>query len=154
MAYAQFRSQGDQLVKALEARGHLFQRSAKAEIPISQLEGNPVTKDIFFRLADLPNLLNLAGDGPLSLAHARILYSSCILDTLYSVLSRIEWKTFCTQLDSIAVYGKGFILCGAALDCIFELLHAGWRVVAGADTARRETFARYCALAKHVLVVT
>ena len=144
MAYAQFKSQAEQLVKALEARGGPFQQLSKAAISVSQLESNPVTKDIFFRLADLPNLLNLAGDGPLSLAHARILYSSAVLDTLCSILTRLQWKEFCAQLDCIAVYGKGFILCGAALDCIFELLHAGWRVTAlgHADTARRETFGR------------
>ena len=70
MAYAQFRTQADQLVRALEGRGRPFLQSSRAEISVSQLEDS-VTKDVFFRLADLPNLLSLAGDGPLSLARAR-----------------------------------------------------------------------------------
>ena len=148
MATAQFQIQGQELVRALEARGRHFLPASKARIPLSELE-DPVTGDILFRLTDLPSRLHLAGDERLQLTEARILYKSAVLDALCSLLKRLQWRQFCTQLDRLARSDGSFVLVGRALDCLMVLLRA-WRHVGPQGvrpsrdtcTAMSETFNR------------
>ena len=144
MASQAFRSQGEQLVKDLEACGRPFLKASKAEISVSELEDDPVW-EILNDLTALPTQLHLAGDKRLSFADAAVLYRSCILDTLCGVLTRLKWRQFRSQLDALATPGRGFILAGHALTCILELLRAWRRVLphTDAETARLEVFGRY-----------
>ena len=87
MAFAQFQSQVVELISALEARGRHFSQSSKAEISISELEAH---RDAFYQLTLLPMHLHLThGDEPLSLADARTLYRSGLIDVLCSILNRL-----------------------------------------------------------------
>ena len=149
MAGEQFSSQAEQLVSALEARGRSFERLSQAEITLSQLQ-HPLTRDAIYRLTDLPDLLHLAGEEPLSLAEARAFYQSRILDALCSVLRRLQWTQFCKRLDALGTDGRALTVASRALDCMYELLHAGWRVHSSEDAecARQEAFSRYCTTTK------
>lgn len=135
-----FQSQAAQLVSALEVRGRQYLPSSKAEISVSELEAH---QDAFYRLTRLPNQLNLTGNEPLSLAEARVLYKSSTLDTLCSVLNRLPWNHFCTQLGTLVCHGRGFIIASSAFDCIYDLLRA-YRRVQPSDVAaaRLEVFGR------------
>lgn len=146
-----FRVEAEQLVKALEACGRSFLRASTAEISISEFD-EPAAQEVLYRLTELPNALHMLGEEPLSLAEARTLFNSCLLDTLFSVVSRLQWQQYCSQLDLIAVCNsrgvpsmRGLVLADNALACITELLHAWERVplFRGGDTARMETFSRY-----------
>lgn len=87
----------------------------------------------------------MAGEEALSLAEARALYQSCLLDTLCSVLRRIPWRQFCNQLDVIAGDESLFILLGCGFDCIQKQISA-WNHVLPIS-ARLETFGRYVCVA-------
>ena len=123
-----------------------FLQSSKAQISVSQLD-DPLTKEIFYRFVDL--LPCLAREEALSLAEARALYHSCLLDTLCSVLRRLQWRQFCNQLDVIAGDESLFILLGCNLDCLQKQISAWNRVlpISDAALARLETFGRYTCLA-------
>ena len=140
---AQFRRQAEQLVHALEACGPSFAQSSRAEISISQLE-DPQTTEALRSLTALPYQLAVDRDAPLSLAEARTLYKSCLLDTLCSILNRLQWRHFCGQLDDLALRDRGFTSASFALACIRELLRSWNRVKRSSDaeTARLESFGR------------
>ena len=144
MAFAQFGRQAEQHVQALEARGRLFSQASEAGIPVSQLE-DPRTLKAFRRLTELPSKLRLVGEEPLTLTEARALYDSCLLDTLCSILRRLQWTHFCTQLDDLALEGRGFSSAGSAMACIRHLLHSRHRVQPSSDaeTAELEYVGRY-----------
>ena len=99
MACAKFHSRAAQLVTSLEARGRQFLQSSTADIPVSQLE-DPLTADTFYCLAVLPTWLGLNKNKRFTLAEARSLYNSRVLDTLCSILSRLQWGQFCNQHDA------------------------------------------------------
>ena len=148
MARAQLRRQAAQLIKALEAHGHPFLQSSKADISVSQLE-EPSVLSVLHRLTALPHQLGLIREEPsLSLTKARTLYNSAILDTLcLSLLSRLQWTQFCSLLDDIAASGKGMATASRASECVYELLRV-WRRVqpaSDADTSVLEIFGRYSA---------
>ena len=144
MAFAQFHDHVKQHVKALEDCGSLFSISSNADIPVSQLEHLP-TNEAFHRLTSLPSQLRLAGDEPLSLTEARQLYSSSLLDTLCSIIERLQWQQLRDKLDELPTVGGAFVSAGCALNCIHKLLEAWSRVQPSshAETARLETFGRY-----------
>ena len=148
-AFAQFCRQAEQLVQALEARGGPFAQSSCAEISVSQLE-DPLTTKAFRDLTDLPFILRVAGEAPLSLAEARTLYKSCLIDALCSVLRRLQWRCFCSRLDDLAALDRGFTTAGSALICIRELLESWHRIEPCSDegTARPEIFGRCGCLGK------
>ena len=141
MAYTQFQSQVVEVISALEARGHQYSQSSKAEISISELEAH---QDAFYRLTRLPHQLHLTcEDETLSLAEARLLYNSSLLDTLFSILYRVPWTYFCTDLHSLVCPRGGFLVAGSAFDCIYALLDAYRRVQPPSRHASLETFGRY-----------
>ena len=151
MECARFRAEAEKLVKSLEACGRSFLRVSTAEISISQFD-EPAARDVLYRLTELPNAVHMLGEAPLSLAEARTLFNSCLLDALFSVVSRLQWAQFSTQLDLIAVCNsrgvpsmRGMVLADNALACLAELLHAWQRVSSfdGHETARLETFSRW-----------
>ena len=144
MAFASFRRQVEQLVRALEARGRPFSWSSQAAVTVSLLT-NPLTLEAFKSLTDLPSELRLAGEEPLSLTQARAMFKSSLLDTLVSILSRVEWEDFSSQLDGLHMHGTGFTALGSALSCVCQLLHAWHRVQPPSDaqTAALESFNRY-----------
>ena len=142
MASAQFKKQAEKRVRALEACGRPFWRSSRERISVAQFE-SPAARDALFDLSDLLNQLQLSGEGPLSLAQAQSLFNSCILDALCSVLTRLQWRQFGTDLDALANVNRGFIAAGRALDCVVQLLGACERVMSSeAETAWRETHSR------------
>ena len=150
---ASFRRQAAQCARALEARGSAFLQASEAEISASQLE-DPQTERIFLQLTTkLSNLLRAARDAdePLSLTEARSLYTCSLTDMLVSILSRLQWKPFCTQLDHLATHGRAFMLAGGALDCILELFLSGLRIQPSraAVTAKLELYGRCCQCALH-----
>ena len=93
MAFAQFQRQAQQLITALEARGRHFLLGSEAKITVSQLEQEG-TSDILYRLVLLPKRLRLIGEQHLELAEARLMFNSPLLDTLCSVLKRVQWHNF------------------------------------------------------------
>ena len=137
-----FHKQAIAFVRALEARGPPFLRSSRAQISVSQID-DPLTR---YALCDFSELMPcLAGEEALSLAEARLFYNSCLLDSLCSVLGRLQWRQFCDQLDTIAGPDSGLILIGCGLDCLQKQISAHVRVRPQSDaaTARLETFGRY-----------
>ena len=133
----------EQLVEALGADRRLLALSSSAEISVSQLEAE---KDIFSSITKLSSNLHLVVSLPLSLTEARALYASSLLDTLQKILSRLQWRQFCSQLDALAAEGRGLLLAGCALSCVVELFHAWHRVQPSSDahkTAQLEAFGRY-----------
>ena len=140
-----FSVQAARLVGAWEACGRPFSLSSQDVIAIRQLN-DPLPLEVFNSLAELPFQLRLAGEEPLSLAEARTLYDSIVLDTLCNVLSRLKWRGFCSpnELTQLSRNGRGFAAVGSALVCIRELLHA-WHCVqpaCDAETASLESFGR------------
>ena len=149
MARQQLRREAAKLIKVLEARGHPFLQSSKADISVSELE-EPSILNALQRLTALPYLLGFMGEGrSLSLTEAQGLYQSTILDTLCSVLSRLKWTDFCMQLHHIPANGRGFAHAGRCLDCVYELL-AVWRRVqppSDVEASQLEIFGRYVRMA-------
>ena len=135
MAFASFRREAEHLIGALEARGRPFSQSSQAVISVSLLR-NPLTLEAFKRLTDLPLQLRLAGEEPLSLAQARILFNSSLIDTLVSVIKRLQWDGFFSQLHALHMHGTGFTAIGSALSCVCQLLHAWHRVLPPSDAQR------------------
>ena len=152
MACAQFQVQAVQLISALEARGRQFSQSSKAGISIAEFE-HPLTRDAFIRLTNLQYQLHLDGDEPLSLADARILYLSPVLDTLCSVLARLPWRHFCIELGTLTAADRSFMMAGSALNRIYALLHAHRRVQPPSDAVLEEVFGRYHLCKREVLAV-
>ena len=146
MARAQLRRQAAQLIKALEAHGHPFLQSSKADISVSQLE-EPSVLNVLHRLMALPDQLGLTREElSLSLTEAQTLYRSAILDTLCSLLSRLQWTQFCSRLDELATSGKGILTASQASECVYELLRVWRRVEPPSNaTAMLEVFGRYAA---------
>ena len=130
----QFLTQSAELVSALEARGRCFERTSKAAISVSQFE-HPLTNDAICRIMDL---LHLVGQQPLSLSEARNLFSSSILDTFCSLLSRLQWKQFRTRLDALETEEGGFRLASLALHTTYEMLSAGWEVQSHSNAESQE----------------
>ena len=143
MAFAAFRRSVEQRAKALEECGSHFSQSSGADISVSQIEHIP-TNEAFHRLTNLPFQLRLIEDEPLSLTEARMLYDSCLLDLLCSILNRMQWTQLCNRLEDPIAAGSGFAAAGCALRCIQALLQAWSRVKPpDAKVARLETFGRY-----------
>ena len=159
MAFAQFQRESKQLVRALEARGRHFQPASEAKISVSQLEQEG-TEDTVNRLALLPKRLRLLGERRLMLTEARMLFNSGIIDTLCSILKRLEWAQFCIQ-PPIATRQPAWDAMSRALDCIYALLGA-WRRVgplsfeASSDwhTAKAEALPRCCFVAREEYLQT
>ena len=143
----QFRTKAAQLVSALEARWRVFERSSKAEITVSQLKE---AHDALRHLFELPDVLQLGGEEPLSLTEAHALVDSSMLDMLHNILSRVQWRQFRSLSNDIVADKSAFATIGSALDSMWELLHACERVQPSCDfhAAASETFARYCHLAQ------
>ena len=119
-----FSKQAAKLVSAIEAHGDLFLRASQADISVGQYE-ELLTEDILTPLTDLPHMLV---PEPLSLRQARWVYKAGLLDTLCSILSRLQWTGFCNELDALAVHGRGFTLANSGLDCMLAALILRWRV--------------------------
>ena len=152
MAFDSFRTQVEQLTGALEAHERSFCQASQAAIPVSLLKDSP-TLEAFNSLTDLPFCLSLTGEEPLSLTEARVLFNSALLDTLCSVLSRLEWETFDLEdLDATPHHPsspdtpRGLTAVYVAVSCIRELLHA-WQRVHPPDAAALESFGRCICLA-------
>ena len=98
--YEQFCRLSVQLNSALKTRGGPILQSANAEISVKQFE-TLMTWEVSERLKVLSALLRMAyrEKEPLSLTTARCLYSGCLQDTLCSVLARVQWRQFCTQVS-------------------------------------------------------
>ena len=140
----------DQLVRALEARGRLCMRSSTAEISVSQFESLLTDDDVLCLFDELLGPLSKAEEGPLSLAKARLLYNSSLNDALCSILKRLSWRQFSSQLDVLADPLSGFMLASYVLDCALGLL-SPWRRVQGhnRETASLEVFGRYSKSCAH-----
>ena len=148
--YGHSRRLAVQLNSALEARGRSILQSSNTEISIRQFE-ELFTWDVSERLTDISVLLRGAGreKEPLTLTEARSIYSCCLIDTLCSVLERLQWRQFCSQLDALAKKGRAARTADCTLDCLFEGVFL-WEQVQpprDAETARLEAFGRYCCLA-------
>ena len=133
----------DQLVRALEARGRQFQCSSTAEISVSQFESLMTDEDVLRLFDKLLGPLSKAEGGPLRLAEARSLYDSQLLATLCSILKRLNWRQFSSQLDVLADPLRGFMLASYVFDCALGLLHSWRRVQPPSDAASKEVFSRY-----------
>ena len=138
----QLRKQAEQLVKEFEACDPSFLQSSSAKIPVRELE-DPRKWVALGRITNLPKLLVGTRVTPLSLAEARALYSSCILDTLRSIVSRLQWEQYCSQPEKVAALGSGFAAAIRMLDCIQDLLSGWCRVQPLSATAKSEALSRY-----------
>ena len=134
----------DQLVRALEAQGRQFMRSSTAEISVSQFEDLLTDDDVLCLFDDLMGSLSKADKGPLSLAEGRRLYDSQLLATLCSLLKRLNWRQFSSELDVLADPLRGFMLACYVFDCALGLLNS-WRRIEppNAVIAKLEVFGRY-----------
>lgn len=152
-ACARFSREVSQLVEALAQCGSQFLPSSRAGISIRELEYAFTAREAVFRVTDLAKLLDSARAEPLSLTEARTLLSSPLLDMLCSILSRLEWMQFCTELEALESPMRGLFLVTSTLDCITELLRTWSRVQPVSDTmtAVKETFERYGRTAREAL---
>lgn len=144
--YAVFRRLAVQLNGVLETRGRPLLQPGSAGISFRQFE-QLFSRDVAERLEDLPVLLHGARreKDPLTLTEARTILNCCLLDTLCSVLEKLQWSQICSQSDAISKKRGCMMLADCALDCISEALFIYERVQPSScvDTARAEAFGRY-----------
>ena len=101
--YAVFRRLAVQLNSVLETRGRPLLQSGSALILVSQFE-QLFSGDAAERLRDLPVLLRGARreKDPLTLSEARTILNCCLLDTLCSMLEKLQWSQICSRSDAVS----------------------------------------------------
>ena len=144
--YCAFRRFAVQLNGVLETRGRPLLQPGSAKISLRQFE-QLFSGDVAERLRDLPVLLRGArrAEDPLTLSEARTILSCCLLDTLCSVLEKLQWSQISSQSDSVSKKRGSMMLADCALDCLNEALFTYECVQPSShiEIARAEAFGRY-----------
>ena len=144
--YAVFRRLAVQLNSVLETRGRPLLQSGSALILVSQFE-QLFSGDAAERLRDLPVLLRGARreKDPLTLSEARTILNCCLLDTLCSMLEKLQWSQICSRSDAVSRKRGCMMLADSALDCVYEALFTYECVQPSShiEIARAEAFGRY-----------